>query len=74
VYYYFSIKRRPLYYGLNYLLPVLITSLLTIFVFVLPAESGEKIGYCLTVLLGYMVILTLIAADLPTTAEYTSIL
>ncbi|KAH9498109.1 Acetylcholine receptor subunit alpha, partial [Bulinus truncatus] len=74
VYYYFYLSRRPLYYGLNYLLPVLITSLLTIFVFVLPAESGEKIGYCLTVLLGYMVILTLIAADLPTTAEYTSIL
>ncbi|XP_059165692.1 neuronal acetylcholine receptor subunit alpha-3-like [Physella acuta] len=74
IYYYFKMTRRPLYYGLNYLLPVLITSFLIIFVFVLPAECGEKIGYCLTVMLGYMVILTLIAADLPTTAQYTSIL
>ncbi|CAL1532048.1 unnamed protein product [Lymnaea stagnalis] len=72
--YNFKLTRRPLFYGLNYLLPVIISSFLTMFVFLLPADSGEKIGYCLTVLLGYMVILTLIATDLPTTAQYTSIL
>ncbi|GFR66110.1 neuronal acetylcholine receptor subunit alpha-3 [Elysia marginata] len=74
VYYYFKLKRKPLYYGLNMILPVLVTALLTVFVFLLPAESGEKIGYCLTVLLAFMVILTLIAADLPTTAANTSLL
>ncbi|KAK3778283.1 hypothetical protein RRG08_050975 [Elysia crispata] len=74
VYYYFKLKRKPLYYGLNMLLPVLVTAVLTVFVFLLPADSGEKIGYCLTVLLAFMVILTLIAADLPTTAANTSLL
>lgn len=74
VYYYFKLKRKPLYYGLNMLLPVIVTAMLINFVFLLPAESGEKIGYCLTVLLAFMVILTLIAADLPTTAANTSLL
>ncbi|GFO30133.1 neuronal acetylcholine receptor subunit alpha-3 [Plakobranchus ocellatus] len=74
VYYYFKLERKPLYYGLNMVLPVLVTAVLTVFVFLLPAESGEKIGYCLTVLLAFMVILTLIAGDLPTTASNTSLL
>ena len=74
MYFYFQLKRKPLFYGLNYLLPVIVTAALTVFVFLLPAESGEKIGYCLTVLLAFMVILTLIAADLPTTAANTSLL
>ncbi|KAK3789922.1 hypothetical protein RRG08_004034 [Elysia crispata] len=74
VYFYFKLERKPLFYGLNMLLPVLVMALLTVFVFVLPADSGEKIGYCLTVLLAFMVILTIIAEDLPTTATNTSIL
>ncbi|RUS84305.1 hypothetical protein EGW08_007949 [Elysia chlorotica] len=74
VYFFFKLERKPLFYGLNMLLPVLVMALLTVFVFVLPADSGEKIGYCLTVLLAFMVILTIIAEDLPTTATNTSIL
>ncbi|KAK3775001.1 hypothetical protein RRG08_036295 [Elysia crispata] len=74
IYYYFKVKRKPLFYGLTHLLPVMVTAFLTVFVFVLPAESGEKISYSLTVLLSFMVILTLIADDLPPTASNASLL
>ncbi|RUS82350.1 hypothetical protein EGW08_009903 [Elysia chlorotica] len=74
VYFYFKVKRKPLSYGLNHILPVLATAFLTVFVFALPPDSGERISYTLTVLLSFMVMLTLIADDLPTTASHTSLL
>ncbi|KAJ8300321.1 hypothetical protein KUTeg_021840 [Tegillarca granosa] len=48
-------RRRPLFQFLNSLLPVTMLSVLTSLIFKLPAESGEKIGFCLTVLLAFAV-------------------
>ena len=74
VIYNFRLERRAVYYGLNTMLPVLLNSLLIPLVFLLPHDSGEKIGYCLTVLLAYVVILTIVTAGLPTTAKVPSLL
>lgn len=71
---YFNLERRPVYYGLNTILPVIVNSLLIPLVFLMPNESGEKIGFCLTSLLAYVVILTLVTQDLPTSAKTTSLL
>ena len=72
--FYIKLQRRAVYYGLNTMLPVLLNSLLIPMVFLLPHDSGEKIGYCLTVLLAYVVILTIVTAGLPTTAKSQSLL
>ncbi|XP_070187475.1 5-hydroxytryptamine receptor 3A-like [Littorina saxatilis] len=72
--FYFKLQRRSVYYGLNTMLPVLLNSLLIPLVFLLPHDSGEKIGYCLTVLLAYVVILTIVTDGLPTTAKNQSLL
>ena len=74
VFFYLRLRHKALYYGLNIILPVIVLSFLTTLVFLLPPDSGEKIGYCLTLLLTFMVILTLIATELPTIANSTSIL
>lgn len=37
-------------------------------VFKLPADSGEKVGFGLTVLLAYAVYLSLISTDIPSTS------
>lgn len=37
-------RRRTLYYGLNLLIPCLLISTLSLLVFLLPADSGEKIS------------------------------
>ena len=72
--YYFKLERREVYYGLNTMLPVLLNSLLIPLVFLLPHDAGEKIGYCLTVLLAYVVILTIVTDGLPRTAKTQSLL
>ncbi|KAK6166757.1 hypothetical protein SNE40_023381 [Patella caerulea] len=72
--FHFNLKRRSEYYWLNILLPVIVNSILTALVFALPAESGEKMGYSLTVLLSFMVLLTLVADKIPSTSIKTSII
>lgn len=37
-------RRRTLYYGLNLLIPCVLISALALLVFLLPADSGEKIS------------------------------
>ncbi|XP_041354404.1 neuronal acetylcholine receptor subunit alpha-7-like isoform X2 [Gigantopelta aegis] len=69
-----TVQRRTKYYGLNILLPVLTLAVLSALVFLLPIESGEKMGYSLTVLLSISVFLTLIADQIPTTSKSIAIL
>ena len=67
-------KRRPGYYLSNIIYPVILISLLANLAFLLPADSGERIGYVLTVLLALAVLLTLVGDSMPTTSKHTSIL
>lgn len=60
-----EIKRKPLHYLLNILLPVIMLGILNVFVFVLPASSGEKTGYSVTAFLSFAVFLTIISTELP---------
>ena len=70
----FKMERKPQYYGMNVVLPIMVLSVLSSMVFVLPPESGEKMGFSLTVLLAFAVLLTLIADSMPTTSRTTSIM
>ncbi|KAL4232366.1 hypothetical protein ACF0H5_009935 [Mactra antiquata] len=60
-----EIKRKPLHYLLNILLPVIMLGILNVFVFILPASSGEKTGYSVTAFLSFAVFLTIISTELP---------
>lgn len=66
----FSIKlqRRPMFHIINTLFPVALMAVLIAMVFKLPVDSGEKIGFSLTVLLAYAVYLTLISDNIPSTS------
>ncbi|ESP01932.1 hypothetical protein LOTGIDRAFT_172305 [Lottia gigantea] len=72
--FFFKLTRKSQYYWLNVLLPVIVNSVLTALVFALPAESGEKMGYSLTVLLSFAVLLTLIADKIPSTSLTTPVI
>ncbi|XP_033734954.1 neuronal acetylcholine receptor subunit alpha-5-like [Pecten maximus] len=63
-----QLRRRPLFHVLNTLFPVALMAVLSAMVFKLPTESGEKIGFALTVLLAYAVYLTLISDNIPSTS------
>ncbi|CAL1535034.1 unnamed protein product, partial [Lymnaea stagnalis] len=61
----FFLKRRPAFLILNIILPVVFLSFLNILVFVIPVESGEKIGYGITVLLALSVFMSIVSGMLP---------
>ncbi|KAK3082871.1 hypothetical protein FSP39_007583 [Pinctada imbricata] len=66
-----TFKRRPMYHVFNSIIPMVIISILACFVFKLPADAGEKMGYALTILLTSAVYLTLVADNIPTTSINT---
>ena len=68
------LERLPGYYIMSVIFPVILTAILTSVTFILPVESGEKVGYILTVLLALAVLLTLFADNMPTTSKHTSVL
>ena len=57
--------RKYQYMLLNILLPILMLNCLCILVFYIPAESGEKVTYCVTLLLSNTVFLLLLSDNLP---------
>ena len=66
--FYIKLQRRPLFHIINTLFPVALMAVLIAMVFKLPVDSGEKIGFSLTVLLAYAVYLTMISENIPSTS------
>ncbi|XP_062610630.1 neuronal acetylcholine receptor subunit alpha-3-like [Saccostrea cucullata] len=63
-----SMRRRPLFHVLNTMFPVALMAFLIPLTFKLHVDSGEKIGYSLTVLLAYAVYLSVISENIPSTS------
>ncbi|KAJ8015605.1 hypothetical protein DPEC_G00027850 [Dallia pectoralis] len=64
-----TMRRRTLYYCLNLLIPCVLISGLALLVFLLPADSGEKISLGITVLLSLTVFMLLVAEIMPATSD-----
>ncbi|XP_060062770.1 acetylcholine receptor subunit alpha-like [Ylistrum balloti] len=69
-----SLERRPEYYLLTLICPIILLSLLDIFTFVIPVDSGEKMGYSMTAYLAFAVFLTIVNSSLPINSRTTSYL
>lgn len=69
-----TFRRRPAFLVMSIVLPVITIAFLSSLIFTLHPESGEKMGFCLTVMLAYAVYLTLVSDHMPTTSTSTSVL
>ncbi|XP_057694172.1 neuronal acetylcholine receptor subunit alpha-7-like [Corythoichthys intestinalis] len=67
-------RRRTLFYALNLLIPCIVISILSLFVFLLPADSGEKISLAITVLLSLVVLMLMLSEIMPASSDSAPLL
>lgn len=70
----FWLRRKPLYYINNLIVPMALQGVISLMVFVIPADAGEKMSFGMTVFLSFVVFLSIISTHLPTNSEKTPIL
>ncbi|KAK2099490.1 5-hydroxytryptamine receptor 3A [Saguinus oedipus] len=68
------IRRRPLFYVVSLLLPSIFLMIMDIVGFYLPPNSGERVSFKITLLLGYSVFLIIVSDTLPATAIGTPLI
>lgn len=69
-----KLKRKSQYFIINLVLPIILVGILNIFVFVIPADAGEKMGFSVTIFLTFAVFLTIVSSELPKTSDSISVL
>jgi len=63
-----ALRRKPLFYTVNLVFPCVGISFLTILVFYLPSDSGEKISLCINILVALTVFFLLLNEIIPATS------
>ncbi|OWF38993.1 5-hydroxytryptamine receptor 3A [Mizuhopecten yessoensis] len=64
-----TIQRKSTFHGLNTIAPLVILLTLNPLVFILPPQSAERINFSETILLSFVVLLTVFTDVLPTNSE-----
>ena len=72
--YTFHFERKSLYHVLYQILPCVVIILLVVLNFIIPPDSGERISFCITILLAMSVYLLILADSLPETSDDIAIL
>ncbi|XP_067664098.1 uncharacterized protein [Haliotis asinina] len=70
----FQVARKPLFAILNIVIPIVTISILSMMVFLIPVESGEKLSFSLSALLSLAVFMSFITEQIPASSEKTPLL
>jgi hypothetical protein len=65
----FEVKRRPVYYQLFLIMPIMLMESLQLFSFMLPWDCGERCSFSVTVLLSIAIYLTIVTDQIPKSSE-----
>ncbi|ESP04297.1 hypothetical protein LOTGIDRAFT_136425 [Lottia gigantea] len=67
--FYIHIRRRPLFYIFNMILPCIMITLVALLGFYIPSDSGEKVTMGITTLLSMTVFMMLVTENMPPTSD-----
>ncbi|KAL4219422.1 hypothetical protein ACF0H5_022002 [Mactra antiquata] len=67
--FHFKLRRIPTFYVLTTILPLVMIGFLIPFVFLLPSEAGERVGFSVTMMLSLTVSMTVISENIPSTSN-----
>ncbi|XP_061196642.1 acetylcholine receptor subunit alpha-like [Saccostrea echinata] len=70
----FNLSRKPGFYILNLILPILFLGKLNLVVFLIPTQSEEKVAFSITLFLSFAVFLNVLDSSLPENSDNTSFL
>ncbi|VDL58585.1 unnamed protein product [Hymenolepis diminuta] len=63
-----KLRRKTLFYSVNLIVPCVMLSLLSVFVFYLPSDAGEKVTLAISIVVALVVFLILVSKILPPTS------
>ena len=63
-----KLRRIPMYYVINLIAPITLLALVNIAVFIMPVESGERVGFSMTCFLSFVFLLTSIMVFIPSSS------
>ena len=69
-----TLKRMPAYYVYNIIAPVMLLTLMSCLVYVMPAEAGEKAGLQITLGLSFSVMLLIMGESTPKSGKTTPLM
>ena len=67
---YLTLKRKPLYFIINIMVPCVVLGFLNIFTFVLPSKSGAKVSLGIAITMSYFIFLIIIEEYLPQNSDH----
>ena len=68
------LNRKPIFYIINIIVPIVLFSAISLFEFYLPSDSGEKMTLSISLTLGQVIFLFLVAMRIPRTSDTTPFL
>ena len=74
IHYQIYLKRKPLFYIINIMLPSIMLHVMSTFIFLVPADAGERISFGLTTFLSHSVFALLVAERVPESSNSVPII
>ena len=72
--YWLTLQRKPLFYIMNITIPAIVLAILSAMTFMVPIDSGERIGLGVSILLAFSVFMLILADNTPQTSQNPAIL
>ncbi|XP_060070163.1 acetylcholine receptor subunit beta-like [Ylistrum balloti] len=69
-----TLERKPMFFLITIIAPVVVLSILNVCVFFIPAQAGERISFAVSSLLSFAVYMTILSSEIPDNSDPVPIL